>query len=68
MPDEIHPPIEAGTRWTHRNGNVYTVLFLTNKAAPSERYPLTVVYHGENGNVWSRPADDWYRSMTKVTD
>ncbi len=58
--------IAPGSIWKHRNGNLYQVEFLTN-LPNEERYPLTVVYRGENGIAWSRRADDWHRSMTLVT-
>lgn len=58
-------PVTPKSRWKHRNGNVYTVLFIANHASENEeRYPKTVVYQGENGNIWSRPLSDWHRSMT----
>ena len=64
MLDQATDPA-PGSRWQHRNGNVYTVLYITNK--PDElRYPKTVVYQGDNGEVWSRRADDWARSMTAL--
>jgi len=53
------------TRWKHHNGNIYTICFFTN--LPDDvHYPLTVIYQGENGNMWSRPWNDWHRSMTKI--
>jgi len=57
---------EKGTAWTHTSGRVYTVLHIANEP-DEERYPLAVVYQGTNGKVWTRRADDWHRSMTKVT-
>ena len=60
-----HKEVTIGSRWQHHNGNIYTVLHIANHASDHEdRYPKTVVYQGENGNVWSRPLSDWHRSMT----
>jgi hypothetical protein len=60
--DKLLPDITPGSLWVHRNGNHYTVICITNK--PDEpRYPKTVVYIGSNGQLWSRPASDWHRSM-----
>jgi NTP pyrophosphatase (non-canonical NTP hydrolase) len=64
---EVVPAIGVGAKWRHTSGRIYTVLMLTN-LPDEERYPLTVVYQGENGKMWSRRADDWYRSMTLVPD
>ena len=48
-----------GSRWTHRNGAPYTVLMIANAdTQDGARYPVTVVYQGDNANVWSRPASD----------
>lgn len=58
---------ERGSRWLHTNGNAYYVLTITNKPN-EERYPTMIVYQGENGEVWSRRADDWHRSMTQTAD
>lgn len=55
---------QIGSKWRHRNGILYTVLFIANELDDG-RYPLTVVYQGPNGKVWARRADDWHRSMTK---
>lgn len=59
--------IPTGT-YRHKNGNEYEVLLIANLGTERpEQYPVTVVYqHTKNGNVWSRPLSDWYRSMTKV--
>ena len=62
-PTELQPI--PGSWWTHRNGALYTVLMIANSDTEDEaRYPVTVVYQGDNGKVWSRPASDWHRSMT----
>lgn len=63
-PDMYTRHIPEGSRWMHRNGTVYIVLFLTNTHSTDyRRYPPVVVYRGENGKRWSRPAADWDRSM-----
>lgn len=53
------------SRWKHRNGNTYTIIMFTN-IPDEERYPLTVVYRGENQKMWSRRWSDWPRSMTPL--
>lgn len=57
---------KVGSAWRHKNGNAYRVVAIANDcdAHFSERYPVTVVYQGENGKMWARRADDWHRSMT----
>ena len=68
MTDDIKLP-EIGSRWRHRNGNLYEVESITNISTERpEKYPVTVVYRGENGKLWSRAAADWGRSMTLETD
>jgi hypothetical protein len=62
------PEIPAiDTVWEHTSGRFYTVLHIANVNADGGlRYPLTVVYRAMDGNVWTRRADDWHRSMTQV--
>lgn len=56
-----------GSKWKHRNGTEYTVVFLTNELSVRTEYPVTIVYKNTHtGTMWSRPLDDWYRSMTPV--
>lgn len=61
---------EIGSKWQHYNGNVYTVLLIANSEgddpARREKYPVTVVYQGTNGKVWSRAFDRWHASMTPL--
>lgn len=53
--------------WKHTNGNIYQVLLVTN--LPNDVcYPMTIVYQGANGAIWSRPASDWHRSMTFICE
>lgn len=68
-PKTAAAPVEVpkvGSAWRHKNGNAYRVVAIANDcdAHFSERYPVTVVYQGENGKMWARRADDWHRSMT----
>lgn len=53
---------EIGSSWRHRNGNIYTALFLTNKDSERPEYPPTVVYIGPNAKLWSRPISRWTAS------
>ncbi len=57
---------EPGSKWTHENGNIYTVLLITNEHAnDNERYPVTVVYQANN-LIWSRPLSRWHSRMIKL--
>lgn len=57
---------EVGSKWQHRNGNRYEVVMLTNTESSRAAYPVTVVYKNrDTGSLWSRPAYDWHRSMSK---
>jgi hypothetical protein len=55
------PPI--GSAWQHTSGRTYFVLHIAN-IANDDRYPLTIVYRDGAGQVWTRLAVDWHRSMT----
>lgn len=58
---------ERGSVWEHRNGSVYTVVGFTNLHTQNEeKYPVTVIYQGDNGRSWSRPLSEWFRSMTEA--
>lgn len=60
-------PVREHSLWRHTSGRIYRVLFLTNtESTRLDKYPVTVIYRGENNNVWSRPLYDWHRSMTEV--
>ena len=61
-----HAAPEPNSHWRHRNGHLYTVMFITNTAKLSEKHPPDVVYKGSYGRMWSRPLSDWHRSMTKL--
>lgn len=55
------------SHWKHYNGNEYEVMYITNEHSEHlDKYPLTVVYRGKNGRVWSRPLDKWFDSFTPI--
>ena len=53
------------SKWRHSNGIKYKIIAIANETN-TEKYPLTVVYKGKNGKIWSRPLSDWYRSFTEI--
>ncbi len=60
---------EPGSVWRHSSGRLYTVLLIANlNPGQPDKYPVTVVYAGENGKQWAGRADDWHRRMTIVAD
>lgn len=66
--DDVKQPI-AGQQYQHKNGAIYTVLFLTNTDSTPDRlklHPIDVVYMGQNGKLWSRPLSDWWRSFSTL--
>lgn len=65
MGDELERP-KPGTPWMHRNGEIYTVLCITNTAHDTAAHPPDVVYMGRNGNLWSRPLSGWHDRMTEM--
>lgn len=66
-PDPGPPPptVTPWSVWQHTSGRLYTVLHIAN-LGNTERYPLTIVYQDRSGDVYTRRADDWHRSMTAL--
>jgi len=67
-PEPIKWP-EIGKYYRHNNGIRYKVIMFSNlQSIHLKAYPITVIYINEaNGStVWSRPADDWFRSFEEV--
>lgn len=61
--------LNVGSRWKHKNGNIYTILAFTNIFSEKlDEYPVMIVYQGENGKVWSREYTRWHGSMTLLED
>jgi hypothetical protein len=53
--------------WKHFNGNYYRVLMMANTESKNQsQYPTSVVYQGQNGHIWSRPLNNWYKSMSII--
>lgn len=56
-----------GSRWQHKNGNLYEVYDVTNEFTERhDEYPVTISYRGENGRKWSRAFWRWHSSMTEL--
>jgi len=45
--------------YRHANGNLYTVLGLSNYAHETTEHPVQVIYAGVNGNLSSRDFKSW---------
>ena len=61
-----HVPMDevtVGSLWQHHSGIVYTVLHLANVANVNEKYPVSVVYIGQNGNVWVKTLENFLSKM-----
>jgi len=43
------------SKWQHHNGCKYEVIAVANLDSEREEYPITVVYKGVNGEIWSKP-------------
>lgn len=57
--------------WMHRNGNEYIITGYRNVPPVGEKsrpgHPVMIDYANKNsGYEYSRPAHDWYRSMTRI--
>jgi hypothetical protein len=57
---------EPGTRWQHHSGAFYNVLIIANAKSDRPKFPPTVVYENDNGEVYSRPVSEWEGSFTQV--
>lgn len=55
-------------RYRHHTGREYTVIALANAdTSDPEKYPVTVVYQGDNGKVWTKLLDDFAAKMVLVS-
>lgn len=61
--------LQVGSKWRHKNGNLYTILMFANldtDEARLDEYPPTIIYQDEKGHVWCRSFSRWHSSMTIV--
>lgn len=67
-PGIILPPVTKGSVWRHTNGNLYTVIMLTDEpdAGKEGEYPVTVIYYGPDGRCWPKKLSEWHRSRERV--
>lgn len=59
----------VGKHYKHTNGNIYTVLLLTNtEALPEQKdsHPVDVIYMGQNGKLWSKRLSEWDKSFNLI--
>lgn len=52
----------------HHSGRVYTIIAIANEAHPSEKFPISVVYQGANGEIWTRPLAQFVEKFTVLFD
>jgi hypothetical protein len=55
-----------GEQWIHHNGRVYEVVLIANVDSVNEHYPITVIYKGQNGRIWSKQLDNFLSKMKKI--
>ena len=61
--------LKAGMIVRHHSGRVYSVLHVANlHATDNEKFPVTVIYRGANGHVWSRPVAEFVGRFTVLFD
>lgn len=52
--------------WSHHtNGGEYVVYDITNENTQNEKYPINISYRGANGRKWSKPLDNFLRTMVE---
>ena len=60
---------KANSLWKHTSGRIYEFLFLSNTDSININYPITAIYRNiANDTIWSRPLNDWHRSMEWIAD
>jgi len=59
--------LEKGSRWLHKNGEMYLIYDHTNIHTTREDYPVRVSYKNERtGETYSREASKWLDSFTRL--
>lgn len=60
---------KPGSKWLHTNGDVYTVLYVTNTSVEESRrdeYPMMVIYRGPERKLYSKSIEGFLKSRTAV--
>lgn len=58
--------LAVGQEWVHHSGRVYTIAgFANEESIHVAKFPLSVIYQGENGNMWVRPAWQFVQKFTR---
>jgi hypothetical protein len=59
---------EINSKWIHHNGFgiEYTVILIANTGNDNPRYPITVVYQGDNGNMWAKPLKNFLTTLAQI--
>ena len=60
----ITPRIELGSKWIHHNGLKYTIILIANTGFDNFQYPITIIYKGDNGNVWAEQLDNFLEKLS----
>lgn len=55
-----------GSVWQHHSDRVYTVLGVANTENLMAKYPVTVVFVGRTGNLWTKTLDNFLKTMTEI--
>ncbi len=63
--DAITLEIKIGSSWRRWSGECYKVVGFTNQVN-SKKYPLTVVYKNDDGEMWSRAFEGWDTKFGEV--
>jgi hypothetical protein len=59
---------EPDSVWQHKRGSFYKVVLIANKNSEiPQRYPVTVVYQSQQGDVRTMPLDKW-RGCMKIVE
>lgn len=62
--------ITAGSSWLDTgNGDTYTVICVANEGADEgrkEEYPVTVVYRGPDGRIWTKTIERFLAKKTPI--
>ena len=57
---------KIGSIWSHHtSGGEYVVYDITNENTQNEKYPINISYRGANGRKWSKPLDNFLRTMVE---